>query len=189
MLFPAHKLKPYLPLIRGLTPASQTIPFCPNNWNTPLLRAHLNPLLASIPQLASGTITRQQVQAAGHLAVRGTLPWDGFFLAVMIWGYGTVGYGPWRTEKMFQTPNVANIFTNIRNHISNNQISAAYAVDAVARINRCGPPFFTKLFYFLGIGFGSSPKPLILDKRVAESLVKCYGHGFRPRGFDANQRN
>jgi hypothetical protein len=53
----------------------------------------------------------------------------------------------------------------------------------VARINRCGPPFFTKLFYFLGIVFGSDPKPLILDSRVAESLLKCNGHGFIAEGY------
>jgi hypothetical protein len=180
MLFPAHKLHPYLPQIRGLVPALQTIRFCPNDWNARILAIHWNPLLIAMPQLVSGTITRQQVQQAGALAANGQLSWDSFFLAVMIWGYGTVGYGPWRTEQMFNTQNMAKIFANIRGGISQNRISVAYAT---AQIDYCGPPFFTKLFYFLGIIFGSNPVPLILDSRVAKSLLKCNGHQFNASNY------
>ena len=173
--FPAHKLQPYLEQIRQANPSQQAIAFYPNNWNIPILDTHFQTLLRTIPQLTSGCITRQWVEQIGNFASQNLIPWDGFFLAVMIWGYGTVGYGPWRTQQMFQTANFANIFASIRNQIQNNNVKEAYNL---ALIDRCGPPFFTKLFYFLGRVFNSQPLPVILDSRVAASLLKCNGNDF-----------
>ncbi len=34
----------------------------------------------------------------------------------------------------------------------------------------CGPAFFTKLLYAVGLGCGADPLPLVLDARVARSL-------------------
>jgi hypothetical protein len=168
--FPSYKLQPYLGQIRKQAPASQTILFCANNWNTQALSPYLRQLLLAIPALSNGCITRQDVVQIGLLANQGKISWDAFFLAVMIWGFGTVGYGPWRTQQMFQTANFKTIYSDIRTHIQNRNVSKAYES---AKISYCGPPFFTKLFYFLGKVFNSNPLPIILDSRVSASLVKC----------------
>jgi hypothetical protein len=173
--FPSNKLQPYLGQIRIKVPASQAILFCANNWNTQTLSKNFQQLLKAIPALSNGCITRQDVVQIGLLANQGKISWDAFFLAVMIWGFGTVGYGPWRTQKMFQTANFQTIYSDIRTHIQHGNILKAYKS---AKISYCGPPFFTKLFYFLGKVFKSSPLPVILDSRVSGSLVKCNWNNF-----------
>lgn len=178
--FPYQPLGPYLPEIRRLRPARQAIPFCPNHWNTPTLRPHLRPLLNAFPELTAGIVTRRQVHRAGVLAVNGQLPWNSFFLACMVWGYGTVGYGPYRTERMFLTPGRVAILTRIRNAVRRGDLPTAYRE---AHIDYCGPPFFTKFFYFLGLAFESRPRPLILDSRVSNSLSRCGGDRFDARVY------
>lgn len=170
-----NKLKPQLDYIRGMDPAKQAIPFCPNEWNRRTLQPHLRQLFNAIPKLKNGTVTRRQVQYAGNFAHDGRLHWNDFFVVVMIWGYGNDGYGPWRTEHMLQTRDFARIYRKIREHISNNKIEEAYNAP---HIDYCGPAFLTKLLYFLGLIFNSDPLPIILDSRVSKSLHKCNDEHF-----------
>lgn len=178
--FPAHKLGPYLPQIRRLQPANQEIVFCPSNWNSLALRPYLRHLLQVAPELAKGKITRGQVRQVGVIALRGDVAFATFFLASMIWGYGMVGYGRFRTEKMFSTKKRETILTAVRDAISRGDILSAYSE---ANLSYCGPAFFTKLFYFLGLVFKSNPLPLILDSRVSANLLKCNGNGFEARNY------
>lgn len=172
--FPSHKLSIYISQIRASNPDVQTILFCPNKWNTTILAPHLASLLKMSPSLVNGSITRLQVAHIGKIAVNNNTiqDWNSFFLAVMIWGYGMTGYGPYRTGLMLSTKNFSKIYRTIRCMIQNNQIQKAYDQ---AKIDRCGPPFFTKLFYFLGLIYKITPMPLILDSRVSNSLSlkKC----------------
>ena len=65
----------------------------------------------------------------------------------MLWGYGTVGYGPWRTQRMFATPDSGDMLQRAFGLIAENRIEEAYSG---FRLDRCGPSFFTKFFYFAG---------------------------------------
>ncbi len=90
------------------------------------------------------------------------------FLGAMLWGYGTVGYGPWRTRRMLFTPDSGNMLKKTFDLIAENRIEDAYSG---FRLDWCGPSFFTKFFYFSGFGPGSRRYPLILDAVVRKSLM------------------
>ncbi len=89
------------------------------------------------------------------------------FLGAMLWGYGTVGYGPWRTQRMLSTPDSGDMLQRTFGLIVENRIEEAYRG---FRLDRCGSAFFTKFFYFSGFERGSHRYPLILDAYVGRSL-------------------
>ncbi len=95
------------------------------------------------------------------------------FLAAMMWGYGTTGYGPHRTRIMLDSPNVESVLTDTYYLLKEGKVVEAYQQFRVKRVNlikRCGPAFFTKFFYFAGLGLKLKLLPLILDSRVEGSL-------------------
>ncbi|MCQ3928892.1 MAG: hypothetical protein DPW16_00405 [Chloroflexi bacterium] len=89
------------------------------------------------------------------------------FLVAMMWGYGTVGYGPYRTQIMLNSLNVETILTDTYSLLKSGKVVEAYDQ---FHVDRCGPAFFTKFFYFVGLGLKLKPLPLILDSVVARSL-------------------
>jgi hypothetical protein len=70
------------------------------------------------------------------------------FVGSMVWGYGMIGYGPYRTNLALMTPNLPEHLWEIFEYLTAGNIAAAY--DSV-HIQRCGSAFFTKLFYFYGV--------------------------------------
>lgn len=91
------------------------------------------------------------------------------FLATMLWGYGTVGYGAYRTSIMLDDKNSQNIIEKSFDLVSAGKYIAAYKMFSLPM---CGAAFFTKYFYFVGLGNKTTPLPLILDSVVANSLVE-----------------
>jgi hypothetical protein len=91
------------------------------------------------------------------------------FLATMLWGYGTVGYGAYRTSIMLGEKSSKNIIEKSFDLVSAGKYILAYEIFALPM---CGAAFFTKYFYFVGLGSKISPLPLILDSVVANSLVQ-----------------
>ena len=89
------------------------------------------------------------------------------FLGAMLWGYGTVGYGPYRTAQMLKPTNVARILRSILDCIRNGAIRRAYEQ---FDLPMCGSAFFTKYFYFAGLGCDLTVPPLILDSLVMNQL-------------------
>lgn len=99
------------------------------------------------------------------------------FIAAMMWGYGAPpggrsdSRGPWRVSKMFSR------FTDaqdaIRAVVLNTCADIARSYQKLNNtLERCGPNFFTKHFYFLGKAQGLDPYPLIYDNRVANGLIR-----------------
>ncbi|MFC1954564.1 hypothetical protein ACFLVZ_01925 [Chloroflexota bacterium] len=115
-----------------------------------------------------GTLKRHQV---GQLAVEARngsyFEVQKLFIAAMIWGRGFVGYGPWRTKESLNSNKAQETLETTVKLISDGHIHAAYEN---FNLRYCGPAFFTKLFYFIGLGNMVSPLPLILDSRVVSSL-------------------
>lgn len=91
------------------------------------------------------------------------------FLATMLWGYGIVGYGAYRTSIMLSDKNSRNIIGESFDLVSTGKYIAAYKIFSLPM---CGSAFFTKYFYFVGLGNKTTPLPLILDSVVANSLVE-----------------
>ena len=89
-----------------------------------------------------------------------------FYIATMVWGYGVVGYGPWRTLRGLNQGNLTEHLTQVFNYIANDELENAYHF---VNINYCGPAFFTKLFYFFGRNQVEN-YPLILDSVIANRL-------------------
>ena len=94
------------------------------------------------------------------------------FLAVMAWGYGRVGYGPFRVRRLLDAaPSVGAQLQAAASKVAEQRPVAAYAClgdHGTARLPHLGPAFGTKFLYFC-----SSPatRPaLILDRLVARWL-------------------
>lgn len=115
-------------------------------------------------------LSRGDVGRLATEALAGTGTWRGAFMAAMMWGYGTVGYGAYRTKLMLGTPNAESTIGRAANLVTTGQLGAAYES---LKVRMCGSAFFTKFFYFVGLGAASSrPLPVVLDSVVANSLER-----------------
>ncbi|HCM1039229.1 TPA: hypothetical protein N2810_004753 [Vibrio parahaemolyticus] len=93
------------------------------------------------------------------------------FIAVMLWGFGSVGYGAYRTHKMVSDVDFKETLESTYFAIKQGDISRAYGN---FKLEQCGPAFFTKFFYFVAHGFNRKPIPLILDSVVARNIeTRC----------------
>lgn len=103
------------------------------------------------------------------------------FLATMIWGYGTVGRGPWRTARMLEDTGLRAALDRAFAAVAGGDLLTAY--DSMT-IQWCGPAFLTKFLYALGLGVAAQRTtretillPLVLDSRVAQSLQFLHQDG------------
>jgi len=117
------------------------------------------------------TLSRADVAGIAQAALRGATPIRRAFLASMIWGYGTVGYGAFRTARMLRTPDAAGQLAR-----ASSSVTAGRLADATEdfALQGCGLAFVSKFLYFIGLGSGQKPLPLILDSRV-EAAVASLG--------------
>lgn len=99
------------------------------------------------------------------------------FIAAMIWGHEAAAggrrdsRGPWKVSKMFS--DTVGSERAIRSVSVSNSKDIAVAYSALNKaLDRCGPNFFTKHFYFLGKSMEMNHYPVILDDRVANGLLK-----------------
>lgn len=109
---------------------------------------------------------------------RDEVPTRELLTAVLMWGNGGNGYGPWRTAKALTAPD-----RDARLEHLDPLRAPEPGIDAltdtyrafnrfrVARLPWVRAPFFTKLLYFAGYRRGvGGVQPLILDKVVALAL-------------------
>lgn len=126
--------------------------------------------LATIVSRHPLELSRRDVGRLATEALAGTVTWRCAFMAAMMWGYGTVGYGAYRTRTMLGTPNAESTIGRAANLVTTGQLGAAYES---FKVRMCGPAFFTKFFYFVGFGAASlRPLPVVLDSVVANSLER-----------------
>jgi hypothetical protein len=160
------QLNQFKPLIQNQKPEFQLIDYHAEYWRNYFPQnKELESVIALCPEkISRGNLFQFAKEAIDTKSISDI---QRLFLASMIWGYGTTNYGPWRTEKMFSSPNVHGILKRSFELVLDNKIIEAYSG---FNLNRCGPPFFTKFFYFIGYGAGLNEYPLILDTRVWEAL-------------------
>lgn len=97
---------------------------------------------------------------------------DAAFVTVMAWGYGGVGYGPYRTRTMLAgTPRAGERLTRVARTLHGVGALAAYG--ALARLDECGlaglgPAFGTKYLYFC------QPLPAATTALILDSLVAAW---------------
>lgn len=109
-------------------------------------------------------------------------------VATMLWGYATVGYGPWRTGEMLASdPDGERLTANLaplrHERPTDADLHAAYRGFAEgAPLAWLKHSFFTKLLYFAGYRRGvGGIQPLILDRLVA-SVLPAEAGAARGRG-------
>lgn len=122
--------------------------------------------LAVIGQKCTGIIKRGDIRKLVTTALNSHKPSDIriVFLASQIWGWGNRGIGINNTKRCLSEKNAENILVDSFNKVRGNQIGKAYNN---FKLPRCGPAFFTKFFYFIGLALNTHPLPVILDTQVA----------------------
>lgn len=152
--------------LRADDPLTQAIPFKAERWRTGLdTCAHLEPTLEACA--VPGVVTRSDLAAISRAVVAGEAHPERLFVATMVWGFGTVGYGPYRTRLMLDDLGTRPHLAEIVALLTAGRLAEAYQS---FRVKMCGPAFFTKFFYAVGLGAGLEPLPLVLDSQVAISL-------------------
>lgn len=94
------------------------------------------------------------------------------FIASMIWGYGKVGYGAFRTWHMCSDPHFLDTLSWCHEELEKGMLLKAYRL---FQVNKCGPAFMSKFFYFCSSSFSQNHHCLILDSVVADKLQRKCG--------------
>jgi hypothetical protein len=131
--------------------------------------------LASLPQ----GLDRARLQDVGASAATDPRSAEFAFIAVMAWGFGNVGYGPFRTQRILtETPNAAELLLSVAKTVSSQGAIAGYRRLATdCRLRYLGPSFGTKFLYFTQPRDGR-PRALILDAFVSRWLGRKTDHNF-----------
>ncbi|WCN82531.1 8-oxoguanine DNA glycosylase OGG fold protein [Micromonospora sp. LH3U1] len=134
---------------------------------------------------ASGEIWRRDVFAVADAYRAGSASARQLLAAVLIWGYGPIGYGPWRaTRSLGADPDGKRLAYALKDPVSDEDgLRTAYrrfGDPDHARLPWLGPGLFTKVLYFAGYQRGvGGVQPLILDRVVASRLPAEAGVGRR----------
>lgn len=154
--------------IRKANPAKQAIPYIIDTWRRQLLhRWEFEAVFMNFPEHVTRADLFQLARRAGESSRLDDL--RVLFAATMTWGYGTTGYGPWRTGKMLASSAYPAVLGRSYQLICAGRLGQAHQEFS---LDRCGAPYFTKFFYFLSKGIGIKEYALILDSRVYRALAK-----------------
>jgi len=142
-------------------------------------------LLDGLPDRLDRDLVRQQCRSAAESADDA----ERAFLVVMTWGYGDVGYGPFRVARILaDTPNSTGRLREAATAVAEGGALAGYEALADRRRSRLkwlGPAFGTKFLHFCTPA-GRSPA-LILDRLVADWLRDNVGASFNPVPWNINE--
>jgi hypothetical protein len=115
-------------------------------------------------------IDREVVRAHSSGAPTSAAEAEWAFIVCMIWGYGRVGYGPFRAKRTLETPAAASILQETASLLKDDGPLAAYShLGNTRRIKGFGPAFGTKYLYFCPQP-SKDPQALILDQLVSTWL-------------------
>ncbi|WP_157563477.1 hypothetical protein [Micromonospora chokoriensis] len=137
---------------------------------------------------ASGGLWRRDVFAVAEAYRAGAASPRQLLTAVLAWGYGPIGYGPWRAAKSLDADPDGKRLTYALEEVSASTPDEAALRTAYrrfrdpdhARLPWLGPGLFTKVLYFVGYRRGvGGVQPLILDRVVASQLPAEAGVGRR----------
>lgn len=101
------------------------------------------------------------------------------FLAAMIWGYGKVGYGPYRTARVLgETAGAADTLAEVARVALEDGGPAAFGWFAHNRLRGLGVAFATKYLFFCAAAGDAGPA-LVLDRLVRGWLARNAGWSLR----------
>lgn len=143
-----------------------------NSWLRQL--PDYEPLLNDLPQNKIGRdhgIRLTQIVKDENAAVR-------VFLLAMIWGYGPVGYGPYRVRRVLDSPSASLRLFEVAQLAQSRGGLEAFAHIAEERLKdpnylkHLGPAFGTKYLYFLTASVSTVVTTPVMDAIVARWFVK-----------------
>lgn len=111
-------------------------------------------------------------------------------VASMVWGFGPIGYGPWRTREMLDTPGALGQLEELARATRKDGAVVAYARlrNRKQRPKWLGPAFGTKFLHFAGWRSGSGGlRPLVLDANVVAGLRHAGIDDMTGGGWSAGQ--
>ncbi|MEU5525516.1 hypothetical protein ABZ744_01075 [Micromonospora chersina] len=126
-----------------------------------------------------GSVWRRDVFTVAEAWRAGEASPQQLLSAVLMWGYGPIGYGPWRAARSLEGDpdgkRLAHALEELRTPAPDEDaLRTAYQRlrdPKESRLPRLGPVLFTKLLYFAGYRRGAPGRqPLILDSVVRRRL-------------------
>jgi hypothetical protein len=110
------------------------------------------------------------------------------FVAVMAWGSGAVGYGPWRTARILQTSvDAPDRLVSVAQRLAEAGALDAYGLlGGDCRLRWLGPAFGTKYLYFCPQS-PADPQALILDRLVARWLARHVDRPFNSLSWSSRR--
>ena len=138
--------------------------------------------LSDILKRFPGRITRTNVRTISEEARAGGYhEVHKLFLASMVWGWAGIPDGPSKTRRMLSAQTAEEMLRATARRIEGSKIDEAYRH---FDLPPCIPAFFTKFFYFVGLGAETRPLPLVLDHWVAVALERiCAEEGWKAAEF------
>lgn len=135
---------------------------------------------AAFPE--SGAVWRSDVFAVASQWRAGEGTARQLTAAVLMWGYGPTGYGPWRTNQVLTADPTGQKLNERLELLRHERVSLEDLAKTYERFLKrprlpyLGPAFFTKLIYFAGYRRSvGGIQPLILDSVVARRLPSDIG--------------
>lgn len=129
-----------------------------------------------------GSVWRQDVFDVAERWRVGEISSRQLCAAVLMWGYGPIGYGRWRANQTLATdPDGSRLDGQLEllrpERISVGSLAETYRRFLIRpRLPYLGPAYFTKLIYFAGYRRSKGGiQPLILDRVVARRLPPAAG--------------
>lgn len=98
------------------------------------------------------------------------------FLAVMIWGYGNRGYGPYRVSQMLGQANSRTVLTEVYRLCQQGKPIDAYSYLSKHRLKQLGPSYGSKVLSFF--------TPRKIGAPIYDSLVARWVRQYAPLDFD-----
>ena len=128
-------------------------------------------------------LARADVRAACAGAADDANSAERAFVAVMVWGFGSVGYSRFRTANMLLTPHAPDRLLAVAQTLATAGPIAAYrclADRSDCGVDGLGPSFGTKFLYFCQPS-GAETTALILDKLVSDWILENAGLALQPQ--------
>jgi len=151
---------------RGLSESQAGVPWSKTPW-----KKYFPEHAGFFDNLPNQPLQRSEILQACSSADRSPDDAVQAFLAAMAWGYGPIGYGPWRTKRMFDEDSDAGdrLHQVARSLISDGSVEAYRLLANSCRLKWLGPAYGTKFLYFCPQA-PDRPPGLILDRLVARWL-------------------
>lgn len=155
-----------------LKASAQAIDYQPAAWERRL--GADDPDLGFLARNYPTSITRGAVAELARIAdaQRDAASARRLFVGAMIWGFGDLNYGPFRTSEMLKAQNLTEVLLSTLDLLRAGEVKTAYEK---FQLPWCGSAYFTKFFYFAGLGSKAAELPLILDTVVLSAFEQYLG--------------